>query len=187
MPILCGATQIEPTHLIKLGATMIQRIKKNGGLQLRKNLMIWIARKYGRLSRKRTSQKGPKRKKTIKCKYIFQIKRNKMFRETVTGMKIYRILHLLNVLIFWGSNFHRGVTLSSSETEYVTISEDAKKIQLMHFLLHDISINVELPKVLRKYNTVAMFMSQNASTGKRKHHVENQNHLIREVIEEGTN
>jgi hypothetical protein len=110
-----------------------------------------------------------------------------MFRETVTGMKIYRILHLLNVLIFWGSNFHRGVTLSSSETEYVTISEDAKKIQLMHFLLHDISINVELPKVLRKYNTVAMFMSQNASTGKRKHHVENQNHLIREVIEEGTN
>jgi hypothetical protein len=88
-------------------------------------------------------------------------------RISVTGF----IIYLLNVPICWRSKGQRGVTLSSSEAEYVAISEAAKEIKLIFYLLKDIGVDVQLPIVVKTDNIGAIFMSQNASTGVRTRHI----------------
>jgi hypothetical protein len=79
----------------------------------------------------------------------------------------------------------RGVTLSSSEAEYVAMSEAVKEIRFIYFILKDIGIEVELPIVLKSNNIGALFMSQNSSTGVRSRHVDTRYHFIRENVEDG--
>jgi hypothetical protein len=65
----------------------------------------------------------------------------------------------------WRSKVQQGVTLSSSEAEYVAISEAVKEIKLFYFLLNDIHVEVKLPIIMKTDNVGAIFMSENASTG----------------------
>lgn len=102
-------------------------------------------------------------------------------RISVTGF----IVYLQNVPVCWRSKAQRGVTLSSSEAEYVAISEAVKEIKFLYFLLQDIGIEVDLPIVVKTDNIGALFMSQNASTGVRTRHVDTRYHFIRENVEDG--
>ena len=102
-------------------------------------------------------------------------------RISVTGF----IIYLLNVPICWRSKGQRGVTLSSSEAEYVAISEAAKEIKFIFYLLKDIGVDVQLPIVVKTDNIGAIFMSQNASTGVRTRHIDTRYHFIREIIDDG--
>jgi hypothetical protein len=52
-------------------------------------------------------------------------------RISVTGF----IVYLMNVQVCWRSKAQRGVTLSSSEVEYVAMSEAVKKIKFIYYLL----------------------------------------------------
>jgi UPF0716 family protein affecting phage T7 exclusion len=52
------------------------------------------------------------------------------------------------------------VTLSSSEAEYVAISEAVKEIKFLYFLLKDIGIEMTLPIVVKTDNIGALFMSR---------------------------
>ena len=61
-------------------------------------------------------------------------------RISVTGF----IVYLLNVPVCWRSKAQKGVMLSSSEAEYVAISEATKEIKFIFYLLRDIGIEVEL-------------------------------------------
>ena len=95
------------------------------------------------------------------------------------------IVYLLNLPICWRSKAQRSVTLSSSEAEYVAISEAVKEIKLIYFLLKDIHVEVELPIIVKTDNVGAIFMSENASTGVRLRHVDTRYHFVREFIEDG--
>jgi hypothetical protein len=59
------------------------------------------------------------------------------------------------------------VTLSSSEAEYVAISEAVKEIKIIYYLLREIRIEVNLLITIKTDNVGAMFMAQNASSGVR--------------------
>jgi len=59
-------------------------------------------------------------------------------RISVTGF----IVYLQNVPVCWRSKAQRGVTLSSSEAEYVAMSEAVKEIRFIYFILKDIGIEV---------------------------------------------
>jgi hypothetical protein len=102
-------------------------------------------------------------------------------RISVTGF----IVYLMGVPVSWRSKAQRGVTLSSSKSEYVAISEAVKEIKFMYFLLQDIGFDVELPIVVKTDNIGALFISQNASTGVRTRHVDTRYHFIRENVEDG--
>ena len=102
-------------------------------------------------------------------------------RISVTGF----IVYLQNVPVCWRSKAQRGVTLSSSEAEYVAMSEAVKEIRFIYFILKDIGIKVELPIVVKTDNVGALFMSQNSSTGVRSRHVDTRYHFIRENVEDG--
>jgi hypothetical protein len=54
------------------------------------------------------------------------------------------IVYLMNVPVCWRSKAQRGLTLSSSEAEYVAISESVKEIKFLYFLLYDNGIDVDL-------------------------------------------
>jgi hypothetical protein len=71
----------------------------------------------------------------------------------------------MNVPASWRSKAQRGVTLSSSEAEYVTISEALKEIKFINYLMREIRIEVNLPITVKTNNVGAMFMAQNASSG----------------------
>jgi hypothetical protein len=68
----------------------------------------------------------------------------------------------MNVPVCWISKAQRGVTLSSSKAEYVTISEAVKEIKFIYCLLREIGIEINLLITVNTKNVGAMFMAQNA-------------------------
>jgi hypothetical protein len=99
----------------------------------------------------------------------------------VTGF----IIYLLNVPICWRSKSQKGVTLLSTEAEYVAISEAVKELKLIYYFLGDLHINVNLPIVEKTDNIGAIFMSENALTGFCTWHGDTRYHFVREFIEDG--
>jgi hypothetical protein len=101
-------------------------------------------------------------------------------RISVTGF----ILYLMNVPVCWWSKSQKGVTLSSTEAEYVAMSEAVKEIKFIYYLLRDISIEVELPIIVKTDNVGAMLMAQNSSSGVRTRHVDTRYHFVRENLDD---
>ena len=99
---------------------------------------------------------------------------------SITGL----IAYLLDVPICWCSKAQRSVTLSSTEAKYVTISEAAKQIKFVYYLLKDIHVEVILPIVVKTDDVGIIFMSENASTGIRTRHVDTRYDFVRELIED---
>jgi hypothetical protein len=102
-------------------------------------------------------------------------------RESVTVF----IIYLLSVPICWRSKSQKGVTLSSTEAEYVAISEAIKELKFIYYLLSDLHIKVNLPIVVKMDNIGAIFMSENALTDFRTWHVDTHYHFVREFIKDG--
>jgi hypothetical protein len=88
-------------------------------------------------------------------------------RISVTGF----ILYLMNVPVCWRSKSQKRVTLSSSEAEYVAMSEAVKEVNFIYYLLCDIGIEVKLLIIVKTHNVGAMFMAQNSSSSVRTRHV----------------
>jgi hypothetical protein len=95
------------------------------------------------------------------------------------------ILYLMNIPVCWRSKAQKGVTLSSSEEEYVTILDAVKEIKFIYYLLQDIGNNVELPILVKTDNVGAMFMVQNSSSSVRTRHSDTRYHFVQENLEEG--
>ena len=91
---------------------------------------------------------------------------DKSTRISVTGYNLF----FMNVLIIWKSKSQKSITLSSSEAEYVALSEAAKEIKFVYQLLLSIGIQVKLPIIVRVDNVRAIFMSENTSTSGRTKH-----------------
>jgi hypothetical protein len=85
----------------------------------------------------------------------------------------------LNVPICWRSKSQKGVTLSSTEAKYVSISEAVKELKFIDYLLSDLHIKVNLPIVMKTDKIGAIFMSENATQ-----HVETNYYFVREFIED---
>ena len=62
-------------------------------------------------------------------------------RISITGFVIY----LLGAPICWRSKGQKGITLSSSEVEYVAISEAFKETRFIYYLLKGMGVEVKLP------------------------------------------
>jgi hypothetical protein len=102
-------------------------------------------------------------------------------RIRVTGF----ILYCMNVTVCWRSKSQKGVTLSSSEAEYESMSEVGKEVKFIYYLIPDISIEFELPIIVKTDNVGAMFMAQNSSSGVRTWHVDTRYHFVRENLDDG--
>ena len=68
------------------------------------------------------------------------------------------ILYLLGTPISWRSKGMKVVTLSSSETEYIAMSETAKEVEFVYQVLVSMGMKVKLPIVISVDNFGAIFM-----------------------------
>ena len=106
---------------------------------------------------------------------------DKSTRISVTGY----ILFFMGVPIIWKSKSQKSITLSSSEAEYVALSEAEKEIKFVYQLLLSIGIQVKLPIVVRVDNVGAIFMSENTSTSGRTKHIDIRYRYVNEMILDG--
>ena len=87
-------------------------------------------------------------------------------------------------LVNWISKGQNIVTLSSTESEYVSLSDGAKETTFPMNLLAEIA-EVKLPSYICEDNTGANFLSKNEQVGARTKHIDVRHHFIREKITSG--
>jgi Reverse transcriptase (RNA-dependent DNA polymerase) len=102
-------------------------------------------------------------------------------RKSVSGFVIY----IQGCLISWKSRKQKSVTLSSSEAEYVAISEVCAEIMFLKQVVEFMEIKVKLPIIVKVDNVGAIYLANNAVSGPRMKHVDIRYHFVRDLIEEG--
>jgi hypothetical protein len=66
--------------------------------------------------------------------------------------------YLLDVPVCWCSKSQKGVMLSSTEAEYVAITEAVKKIRFVYYLLNDLHNKMKRLNVDIRYHFVREFI-----------------------------
>jgi Reverse transcriptase (RNA-dependent DNA polymerase) len=102
-------------------------------------------------------------------------------RKSISGF----IIYVQGCPISWKSKGQKAVTLSSSEAEYVAISEVCAEIMFLKQILEFLKIQVTLPIIVRVDNVGAIYLAHNAVSGPRMKHVDIRYHFVRDYIEEG--
>jgi len=107
--------------------------------------------------------------------------RDKETRVSIAGF----IIYLLGVPISWKSKGMRSVTLSSSEAEYVALSEAAKEVKFVYQLLQSMGMKVKTPIIVRVDNLGAIFMAENVAVSQRTKHIDVKYRFVQEFIMDG--
>ena len=102
-------------------------------------------------------------------------------RKSVSGFVIY----LCGAVMAWRSKGQRSVSLSSTEAEYIAISEVAMEILYVAGILKFLGVPLEYPITVNVDNIDAIYLSKNATTGSRTKHIDTRYHFVREYIEDG--
>ena len=91
------------------------------------------------------------------------------------------ILYFMGVPITWKSKKQKLCVLSSSETEYITISEMIKKIEFVRQLIKHFGIQAELPILLIINNMGAIHITKNNISGAETKHVNIKFYYVRDL------
>jgi hypothetical protein len=102
-------------------------------------------------------------------------------RVSIAGFVIY----LLGVPISWKSKGMKSVALSSSEAEYVALSEAAKEVKFIYQVLRSMGVKVKLPIVIRVDNIGAIFMAENVAVSQRTKHIDVRYRFVQEFVMDG--
>ncbi|KAL7577258.1 hypothetical protein ACA910_003579 [Epithemia clementina (nom. ined.)] len=102
-------------------------------------------------------------------------------RISVSGYVIY----FLGVPVAWRSRGMRSVVLSTTEAEYISVSEVVKELQFIIQALESMDIRVKLPIVVHVDNVGAIWLANNQTTGDRTKHIDVRAHYVREFLVDG--
>ena len=102
-------------------------------------------------------------------------------RRSVSGYVIY--VH--GVPVQFRSKSQQSVTLSSTEAEWMALSEAVKDILFLKYLCETMGIRVERPITVRVDNMGAVFMSNNVTTSQRTKHIDIRSKFVREYVQDG--
>ena len=102
-------------------------------------------------------------------------------RISVTGFCIF----YNDCLISWKSRGQKSVSLSSTEAEYVAMSEVSMEVIFIKHVLVFLGIELEFPIVIHCDNVGAIYLANNAKTSGRTKHIDTRYHYVREFIEDG--
>jgi hypothetical protein len=103
-------------------------------------------------------------------------------RLSVTGL----IIYVLGAPVAWKSHAQRNVTLSSTEAEYVAVSEVCTEIIFIRQVLNFMGIVVDYPILVFVDNIGAIYLASNSATSQRSRHIDVRYHYVREYVEDGT-
>ena len=89
-------------------------------------------------------------------------------RLSVTGFCIY----IYGCLVSWKSHGQKTVALSSTEAEYIAISELCAEILLIKSILEFLKIEIKLPIIVHCDNIGAIYLGHNAKLSQRTKHID---------------
>ena len=95
------------------------------------------------------------------------------------------IIYYMGVPISWRSRTQKHVVLSSTEAEYVGISEVVKEIMFVKQFLEELNIIVEKPIKVYVDNVGAIYMSKSNLNSTATRHVNIRYHYVREFVADG--
>ena len=104
-----------------------------------------------------------------------------MTRRSVSGY----IIYVHGVPVQFRSKSQQSVTLSSTEAEWMALSEAVKDILFLKYLCESMGIRVERPITVRVDNMGAVFMSNNVTTSQRTKHIDIRSKFVREYVQDG--
>jgi len=99
-------------------------------------------------------------------------------RRSQTGF----FLKLAGGAISWTSRAQKTIALSSTEAEYMALSDCSRQVVWMHTLLGELGYNLR-PIPICGDNQGSIFIASNPVTEKRSKHIDIRFHYIREVVE----
>ena len=107
------------------------------------------------------------RKWVLKALSDSDFARDKENKITVYGYVIY----FCGMRIVWRSMGMKSVVLSTTEAEYMALSEVVKELKFIVKLLQTMNIEVELPITVHVDNVGEIWLSNNRNTGDRTKHI----------------
>ena len=102
-------------------------------------------------------------------------------RQSISGF----ILYVLGIPVSWRSKLQKSVSLSSSEVEYIALSEAVEEVMFVAQLLESMQIVIKYPVMVRVDNVGAIFMASNIKTTSRTKHVDVWYKYVNEYVEDG--
>jgi Reverse transcriptase (RNA-dependent DNA polymerase) len=102
-------------------------------------------------------------------------------RKSVTGYAIY----LQGCMVAWKSKSQWSVALSSSEAEYISISDITKDMLFVKQVLEFLEQDIIFPINIMVDNIGAIYMAENNMSNNQTKHVNTRYHFVRECIENG--
>ena len=88
------------------------------------------------------------------------------------------------VPVAWKSKSMKSVVLSTTEAEYVTVSEVVKETKFLYQMLRSMEIKVPLPIKVQVDNVGAIWLANNSSVSERTKHVDLRAHFVRDMIKD---
>ena len=95
------------------------------------------------------------------------------------------IIYFCGIPIAWRSKGMKSVVLSTTEAEYMALSEVVKELEFIVQLLQTINIEVELPITVYVDNVGAIWLSNNRTTSDRTKHIDIRTSFVKEYQEDG--
>ena len=102
-------------------------------------------------------------------------------KQSISGF----ILHIVGVPISWQSKSQKSVSLSSSEVEYIDLSEAVKEVMFVVQLLESMQIVVKYPVTVKVDKVGAIFMASNIMTTSHTKHMDIWYKYVNEYVEDG--
>uniref|UniRef100_A0A7S2RXH7 Reverse transcriptase Ty1/copia-type domain-containing protein n=1 Tax=Eucampia antarctica TaxID=49252 RepID=A0A7S2RXH7_9STRA len=104
------------------------------------------------------------------------------YRKDITGYCIY----FMGCLVAWNSRGQKNVTLSSSEAEYVVLSEVYCEIMFMRMILEFMGVKVKKPITVNCDTFRTVFLANNVKMGARSKHIDIKYHFVQEFMIDST-
>ena len=95
------------------------------------------------------------------------------------------IIYFCGIPISWRSKGMKSVVLSTTEAEYLALSEVVKELKFIVQLLQTMNIEVELPITVYVDNVGAIWLSNNRTTSDRTKHIDIRTSFVKEYHEDG--
>ena len=106
---------------------------------------------------------------------------NKEIRISVFGY----IIYFCGIPIAWRTKGMKSVVLSTTEAEYIALSEVVKELKFIVQLLQTMNIEVELPITVHVDNVGAIWLSNNRTTSDRTKNIDIRTSFVKEYQEDG--
>ena len=95
------------------------------------------------------------------------------------------VIYFCGIPIAWRSKGMKSVILSTTEAEYMALSEVVKELKFIVQLKKTMNITVELPITVHVDNVGAIWLSNNRNTGVRTKHIDIRTSFVKEYKEDG--